>query len=202
MIADTQVPYALREWVDREIEPGERLQWMDMPAPRFFTGPATAAFLFGIPWTAFAVFWTATAAWGTRQASDTGAPGAFSILFPLFGVPFILIGLGMLSSPLWAYRKARRTVYVITDRRAILFEGGRSTTVRSFAPQQLRNVFRKERKDGSGDVVFSSRTWRDSDGDRHAQDVGFMRIQNAKAVEDLIQELARTAESKADGPLQ
>lgn len=197
MIADTQVPYALREWVDREIEPGERLQWMDVPAPRFFTGPATAAFLFGIPWTAFAVFWTVMAAWGTRQAAHTGAPRAFSILFPLFGVPFILIGLGMLSCPFWAYRKARRTVYAITDRRAILFEGGRSLTVRSFPPDKLRNVFRKERKDGSGDVIFYCRTRRDSDGDRHAQDVGFLRIRNAKAVEDLIQELAKTAAPKA-----
>ncbi|MBN1512775.1 MAG: PH domain-containing protein [Phycisphaerae bacterium] len=198
MIADTQVPYTLREWVDREIEPGERLQWMDMPAARLFTGSALGAFLFGIPWTGFAVFWTAMAAWGTRQASDTGAPRAFSILFPLFGVPFILIGLGMLSCPLWAYRKARRTVYAITDRRAILFEGGRSMTVRSFPPDKLRDVFRKERKDGSGDVIFYCRTWRDCDGDRHAQDVGFMRIRNAKAVEDLIQELAKTVDPRAD----
>jgi len=163
MIVETQVPYTLREWVDREVGPDERLQWMDMPAPRFFTGTSIGAFLFAIPWTGFAVFWTVTAAWGTRQASDTGGSGAVAILFPLFGVPFILIGLGLFFSPLWAYRKARRTVYVITDRRAILFEGGWSTTVRSFPPDQLRDVFREERRDGSGDTPTATVTRRTLD---------------------------------------
>jgi hypothetical protein len=198
MIADTYVPHALREWVDREIEPGERIQWMDRPVARFFTGPATAAFLFGIPWTAFAAFWTTFAALGTAEADDTEAFGGLARLFPLFGVPFILIGLGMLSAPLWAYRKARRTVYVVTNRRAISFEGGRSMTVRSFPPETLRNVFRRERRNGTGDVILASRSWRDSDGDRRSDELGFLRIRDPKRVEDLVKKLARTGDFPDD----
>ena len=40
-----------------------------------------------------------------------------SICFPLFGLPFVLIGLGMLTAPHWAKRKALRTAYAVTDRR-------------------------------------------------------------------------------------
>src|SRR6266404_1761012 len=113
MQPENQVPQGLREKVDRELESGERVEWLQMPVPRYFTPAATAGFLFGIPWTAFAIFWTAGAAWGTSKATG---PGFFNA-FPLFGLPFILIGLGMLSGPLWAYRKALKTVYVITNRR-------------------------------------------------------------------------------------
>jgi hypothetical protein len=35
---------------------------------------------------------------------------------------------GMLSGPILAYRKALKTVYVITNRRAITFDGGRTVT--------------------------------------------------------------------------
>src|SRR5258708_8388856 len=88
MQPESQVPRELREKVDRELESGEHVEWLQMPVPRYFTPAATVGFLFGIPWTAFAIFWTGGAAWGTSKA---GGPGVFSA-FPLFGLPFILIG--------------------------------------------------------------------------------------------------------------
>ena len=51
------IPRELRSKVDSELETGERIQWIDMPIPRYFTGVATGAFLFAIPWTGFAIFW-------------------------------------------------------------------------------------------------------------------------------------------------
>jgi hypothetical protein len=45
--------------VDRELESGECVEWIYMPIPRYFTGAATGAFLFAIPWTAFAAILTA-----------------------------------------------------------------------------------------------------------------------------------------------
>src|SRR5262245_60481290 len=140
MQPDNQIPYELREKVNRELDAGEQIQWLQMPVPRYFTPGATAGFLFGIPWTAFAIFWTAGASWGTSRAGDAG----FFRVFPLFGVPFILIGLGMLSGPFWAHRKALKTVYVITNRRAITFDGGWTTTIRSYPPERLTDVYRKE----------------------------------------------------------
>ena len=84
-------------------------------------------------------------------------------LFPLFGIPFVLIGFGMLSSPYWTMRKARRTAYVLTTARAIIFDGGFSTTIRSFGPDRLTDLRRKQRADGSGDVIFERKLSYDSD---------------------------------------
>ena len=189
MQPENQVTYELREKVDRELGPGERVQWLQMPVPRYFTPAATAGFLFGIPWTAFAIFWTVGAAWGTSKAGGAG----FFNAFPLFGVPFILIGFGMLSGPIWAYRKALKTVYAITDRRAITFDGGRATTIRSYPPERLLDVYRKERKDGTGDVIIARRAWRDSEGDRQSEELGFLRIRDPKTVEAMLKKLAEQA---------
>ena len=186
MRTNTEIPRQLREAVDREIESGEKVEWMDMPIPRFFTPAATAAFLFAIPWTAFAIFWICGAS-GFKMP-DFGK-GAFSF-FPLFGVPFVLMGLAMLSSPLWAYKKSFKTVYVITNRRALTFDGGWSTTIRSYAPEKLHDIYRREKRDGSGDVIIARDAWRDSEGDRQPVELGFFRIRNPKEIEQMLKALA------------
>ena len=119
------------------------------------------------------------------------------VLFPLFGTPFIAIGLTMLSAPWWAWRGARRTLYVVTDRRAILFEasGLRAIGVRTFRPEALRGVRRTERPDGSGSLVFSKTAVRDSDGDRMLITDGFTNVRDVRAAEDAVRMLAEQAES-------
>ena len=189
MKTNTIIPRPLQETVDREIESGERIEWIDMPIPRFFTPVATGAFLFAIPWTAFAIFWICGAS-GFRLPDFSKSGFSF---FPFFGVPFVLIGLAMLSSPLWAYRKAFKTVYVITNKRAITFDGGWSTTIRSYPPGKLQDLYRKEKRDGSGDVIISRRAWRDSEGDRQAEELGFLRIRNPKEIEQMLRKLAGQA---------
>lgn len=143
------IPPDLQQTINNELEPGEDVLWQDMPVRQYFTPASTASFLFAIPWTAFALFWM----WGASGFGEDTPDGPASFFF-LFGLPFVLIGFGMLSAPLWAYWKSGKTAYVITGRRAITFEGGRSMTVRSYPPDKLQNVYRKEKKDGTGDVVI------------------------------------------------
>jgi len=179
--------------VDRELAPGEQIRWVDMPLPRLFTPASTGAFLFAIPWTAFALFWTGFAAFGVSKMPPGEGPWGLKWAFPLFGLPFILIGLGMLSSPWWARRAARRTVYAITDRRAIVFQGGWSTTVRSYAPEQLSQVFRREHRDGTGDVIIAVDGWQNRYGTRRATEAGFLRVREPKTVEAMLKGLAALA---------
>ena len=174
----------LKEKVDNELEPGERIRWIEQPKPRFFSPASTGAFLFAIPWTAFSIFWM----YGASQSPSNG--------FSLFGVPFVLIGIGMLSSPLWVYYQTFRTVYLITDRRAITIDGGRSYTIRSYPPDKLQNIYRRERKNGIGDIIISFDPWKDSDGDTHKKDLGFLNIREPKHVEKILKELATIVLSK------
>lgn len=185
------IPQVLRDTVDRELERDERIEWIAMPRRVYFTRRARAMFLFGIPWTAFALFWVAAAAGFKVPKFAQGEE-----LFPLFGVPFILVGLGMLSSPLWAYYCGGKTIYVITNRRAITFDGGWSTTIRSYPPDKLSDIFRREYRDGSGDVVINRKVWRDSDGDQRSEELGFMRIDDAKEVEGRLNRLAELCDER------
>ena len=191
MYTSFEIPDKLQARVNGEMESGEAIRWMEQPVPRYFTPKAKAAFIFGIPWTAFAIFWTlGAAAQCAPSESGKGIMNAFS-LFPLFGLPFILIGLGLLSSPLWAYRRALKTVYVITDRRAITFDGDRSSTTRSYSPSKLQDIYRKDNKDGTGDVIMSVRTWVDSEDRKQSEEFGFIHIRDPKKVEEMLKKLAK-----------
>lgn len=187
MNSKLQIPPRLREIIDRELEPREVIQWIEQPIPQFFTAESIGSVLFGIPWTAFALFWT----WGASGFGTLFTQGLTPIiLFPLFGVPFILVGFGMLSAPIWTRRQALQTVYLITDRRAISIEGGKTSTIRNYYPKQLQTVYRQENKDGTGNVLITVRYWKDHDGDQRKENIGFMRIRNPQRVEKLLKALA------------
>ena len=184
----TPIPESLQKLVETELEPDERAVWIDMPVARFFTPVSTPIFLFGLAWTAGLI--TTLLVTGECRLPGSVWLGAFS----LFELAFVLVGLGMLLSPLWIRRNALRTVYVITDRRAVGIEGGWSTTFRSYYAEQLQEVFRRERKSGVGDVIIMREARRDSDGDGKPQEWGFFNIRDAKLVEGLLRDLAKRGE--------
>lgn len=176
-----RIPFEFERLMREKLEAHEQVQWQGMPTPHYFSASSSGAFLFAIPWTAFAIFWM------------FGASQSGSIAFTSFGIPFVLIGIAMLLTPVWNYRKSLKTLYVITKQRAISFVGGRSMTVRSFQPEHLRQVFRRERRDGSGDVILMEKEWTDSDGDKQRKEHAFIRIKDVKKVEGLLKALAHTA---------
>lgn len=183
------LPERVRTLVEAELRPGEGLRWVDQPMPSRMALSALPATLFAIPWTAFALFWV----WGASKASAK-APGPGE-LFPLFGVPFVLVGLGMLTSPLWAMRAAARTVYVVTDRRAIVIASGvwGGVSVRSFEPEKLVDLRRDQRSDGSGSLVFGQDEKISSKGGRRMVDYGFLAVRDVREAEEYVRALARHA---------
>jgi hypothetical protein len=121
MQTDEHIPPDLKETVQRELKPGERVLWSEKPILTFFTPKNTQLLIFSIVWTSFAVFWTGGAASFTIPNFED-ASGPFQlmrVLFPLFGLPFVLIGLAIFTIPFINYRNAVKTIYVITDWRAI-----------------------------------------------------------------------------------
>ena len=92
-------------------------------------------------------------------------------------------------------RGAKRTVYVVTDRRAVVIRGGwgGNVTVRSFEPEKLTDLRRDERADGSGDLVFGQDVRFSSRGGRSVVDYGFLAVPNAREAEEYVRGLARHA---------
>lgn len=183
----------LRHQVDKELEVGESIRWIEQPIPRFFTATSIGSFLFGIPFTSFAIFWMYGAS--GFKVPDLREGIQPQHLFALFGIPFVLTGLGMLSSPIWVWLASQQTVYLITNKRAISIEGGFSTTIKSYSPEQLKDIYRKERGNGTGDVVMGVRRWKDSNGREKTQEIGFMGIRNPQEVEKILKQLGQDSES-------
>ena len=186
MVESHTLPADLDALVRREIAPGERVRYAEQPVASYGTVRAFGMWLFAVPWTAFSVFWTVMA------AGAAGEMGGWGIVFPLWGLPFVCIGLAMLSAPWWTWRGARRTLYVVTDRRAVVFTavGLRDLRVQSFVPDALGDTRRVERPDGSGDLIFSETGYRDSDGDVVKTTTGFKTLADVRAAEAAVAVLA------------
>lgn len=182
------LPKEITALVNAELEAGEHVTWTGQPMASRFARRNIGMVLFGIPWTAFILFWIAGAS--GFKVPDFSHPVA---LAPLFGLPFLLIGFWMLSSPYWEFCRARRTAYVITNRRALILDAGywRSMTIRSFWPDRLKDLRRVQNADGSGDLILD-RTWTTTPkGGSRSTDHGFLAIRDVKSVEMLVRQLAR-----------
>lgn len=176
----------LQQRLRSELQSDETLHWVGQPDPGKYMKSGFALWLFFVPWTAFALFWIAGASGFKLPKFDSGES-----LFPLFGLPFLLIGLAGLSAPFWMRRQARSIIYAVTNKRALSIEGAKSFTVKSYWPADLSGTARKENPDGSGDLILHTEHYRDSDGDRRSREHGFLSIQNVREVERLVEALRR-----------
>ncbi len=172
--------------IEPELEEGEQLLWLGAPSPKRMLIPSIFIFGFGVVWTSSigAIIAVAHSLEGPMQALG---PGRF--LGDLCFVPFVLIGFVMLFSPILLYRKARRTAYGITPNRVLVVVNGRSRKVRTYGPGEIGDIERTERPDGSGDLTFARRSYRDSDGDQRSQAIEFVGIPEVRSVERLLRDL-------------
>jgi hypothetical protein len=177
---------ALQQRVRRELQPNESIEWIGQPDPNRMMRAGFVFWLFFTPWTLFACFWIVQA--GGLEVLNSTRTG-LARFFPLFGLPFLFIGLGGLSAPFWMRRRARSTIYVVTSQRAIEISGRKRVTVRSYLPEQLRDLVRTENADGSGDLQISASAATDGNGNRAKS--GFYGVANVREVERKVTALAR-----------
>ncbi|MDD5272808.1 MAG: hypothetical protein PHU14_08835 [Methylovulum sp.] len=172
--------------IQAELNRFEKVLWSSTPNPGRLAKKTLPVVIFAIPWTAFSLFWIASAS-GFKWPDLSGGFG----LFPLFGLPFLLIGLGMLLSPLLVAKKAAATAYAITNERAIIIEPGwfGGMNIRSFFPHQLSDIRKVQFADGNGDLILDNNAPTDNRRG-NATDIGFFGIADVKKVEALIFVLA------------
>jgi len=177
----------MQKLLEHELHSGERVVWSQQPRPAALARKSSTTFLFGIPFFAFAVFWTFAASGGfdSSHTRKDSWPSWFPLLW---GSMFIVAGACMLLSPLWAYWKALRTVYAVTDQRAILIVAPWRRTTHSFVGQHLIDIHRVEDETGRGDIVFHREARSGKRGDSY-YDVGFLGIERVREVEDSLREL-------------
>jgi hypothetical protein len=69
-------------------------------------------------------------------------------------LPFLIVGLGIVLAPLWAFLKGSSTVYAVTNQRVMVITGNGTRSVKSYTPVDILGVQHRERPDGSGDIMI------------------------------------------------
>jgi hypothetical protein len=129
--------------VQRLVRRDEHLLWAGRPDPSVhFTSADGYLIPFSILWGGFAISW------------ETAAIVSRAGLFVLFDLPFVAMGLYItIGRFLYKARQKRKTLYVLTNRRAIVLVGNQqSETPWQYTPQQI-----SRHRDGRHvDVVFQA----------------------------------------------
>ncbi len=189
---------AARESMQRELRDGERLLWVGVAAKRRLDSSAYLFLSFGLIFLAGCALVVFKSSWIYGSGKNRNAA---AIVFIVFMTPFFLAGFRMMAAPWLARRKARKNIYAITDQRAIVITGsllGSTTEVRSFTADQLKDIRRVQREDGSGDLVFEDQLnlpgfgnfgagFKDHSGGGHAnrfvKPFGFIGVERVREVE-------------------
>lgn len=160
---------ALKDYLDSD----ENLRWYEQATPGYFSGGTIIILLFAIPWTGFSLFWM------------RGIAIQESLMVSLMGVPFLLIGLLMLLSPIMTFHYYKNTLYAITNKRLITKKYSKYSTI---LPRDIDHI---DVLKGNGDIghIFFKTEIIGCENDNNIRKIGFKRIKKLKEAELLIREL-------------
>lgn len=189
-MSKTPLPEHIAAVVRRET-PGELIRWTGRPSAKQALLWSMLIWLFAIPWTAFSLFWEGM----VLAPFITGAPqvpganwGKVGMgVAVLFGLPFVLIGIGMMAAPFFIWRRAKAVVYVITDKRLLTVEAySGHAKVKTLWPDRIVSIERTERADGSGTLKLLLGQRRDSEGDMVAETEVISAVPDVRRAEQLL----------------
>ena len=184
-LTDTDLDVRDREWVESVLQADEELLLLCKPQVRLWR----AGYL---PMALFAALWLGiigTISFFTvRECLECVQEKPGLLLMVLFLLPFWVVGIGFVHSP-WRLRELdRRTVYLLTNRRAVVL---RPSEFR-FRPTQkdyplehgmIKEV--QEKRDGSGSLVFGYEVQQTKGGENYLP-VGFLHVPQLQRVRDIL----------------
>jgi hypothetical protein len=179
--------FDLQSLLEQEIDKGEQLRWQCQPSVREAVKRSLPAVVFAVIWLAISLSVVFLVYSDTRKGKDVPL-----IAMGVAGL-FVLIGFFLLTTPFWAARRAKNTVYAITDKRAIIItKKGSAAEILSFGEDKLKSIDKRVLIDGSGDLIFERQvSYHQSKGRTRQQvkEIGFFGIPQVNQVEDLLAEI-------------
>ncbi len=173
-----------------ELAPNEKVIWSGRPrSARRLVVQSLPKACAGVAIIAFVLLWMAVVVGGRNNNWDQGRPvrpfAAHNVAIAAFaGLWMIPPALMLVTWPLRTWLRLRKSLYALTDRRAIVIEPdflGRSKS-RSYRSRALRLMGVEEGRDGLGDLIFeSSSIWGGP-----VRTIGFLAIERHGDVETLI----------------
>jgi hypothetical protein len=155
MASSTPLQIRLAEAVRQESR-GETVYWSGQPSAWRAFVSLSGALLVGILWTAAALFFVSDFLLEKLPGMLHPAVSLMDVVvvwtLMLLLLALVPIGVVQMLLPFWSARKARRTMYALTDKRLMTITAGRTTHVRTVWLARIQGIVRDERRDGSGDL--------------------------------------------------
>lgn len=180
-LCDTELPVQDREWVERVLGVDEQLLLVQKPMTSLWKPGYAYRMFFALLWNGALVLSYYGLASHWQDAADRLPILVFSVIL----LPFVLVGVGFLISPWWERELDRCTVYVLTDKRALVLRPStfrRRPVARSYplAHDLIKEV--REYGRGCGDIVMEQ-FWAHGG---HCIPLGFLFVQNVRELEYVI----------------
>lgn len=138
---------AQRERIARELRRGEIVLWAAQPRWTSALPAAALKLAFGLFVGGFVLIWEGAALaffWDAFfGANRSKTPPALAAVMTLFGLPFVLIALAGLWSPVRLLREARATLYAVTTQRLLVLVGDAGGRTQSILPAGIRRIDRR-----------------------------------------------------------
>jgi len=147
------VDYASSQLFQGDLLSDEELLWTGQPDTSSVLAAEDLVLIpFALFWTAFACFWEAAALGWIFVPEEAERP---PLIFPLFGLPFVLIGLYLLFGRI-IYRnwKKRHTYYAVTDKRVLVLTTVGSRNLQAAYTDSVPGVGKSVRRNGVGTISF------------------------------------------------
>lgn len=113
---------------------------------------------FGLFFAGFAIFWMAGASWmafGVNSVPQANGAARGVFAFPLFGIPFILVGLYVIvTSVYWGPKRKSSGLYAVTDRRLLFLRTFPKLVVKEIPLSRNVRMEQNLNHDGSGTLAF------------------------------------------------
>jgi len=168
---------------DDYLDADEKLIWHGAPATGLrFSGAGLVLSFFGIFFLGFSVFWI-------TMAFGMGGGSGMARVFPLFGVPFVLIGLWLVAGH-WFFDayKRKRARYALTNKRALI---ARTLFGRRMESYPIDRHSQIHLVSGKLDTVhFAQKTYQTKNGPQ-VKNIGFRFITEGQEVYDLLRSVKR-----------
>ena len=180
---------ALRNEVTPQLHPGEKLLWVGKPMPlrAMLAGGNLFGAVAGVLMVGFMLF--AFNSFSFNFSMARGSSSTVSTLFNLFPLIFVAVALFSVGRPVYDFLMAGRTVYALTDQRALIIKpvlsGGRK--VESYT--ETEGIERHDIADGKGDLVFQremSIYYSNRRRRVRSRKIGFFGIPNVQQVEAML----------------
>ena len=143
--------------IDAEFRQNEKAIWKGKPATGIMLRGSDALFIpFSLLWGGFAIFWETTAiSIAAKTTPNDQSAAAAVLIFPLFGIPFVLVGLYLIFGRFVIDAKRReKTEYAITNQRVIIKSGFFSRKVKSLNLASMPEISFTEKSNGTGTITF------------------------------------------------